>query len=137
MQCLQWAAPFPSVKIAPSHGDLDPSNTCFRGPTRVHTPYDISIGSAVFAGLTTVTDGTTDRPRYTVYSPPYVRIFSAMRNHNNSNQPNIIMVALWNRADNYIFILFLSFFFLLFLFPRLISAVGDWMSTILPHMVWP
>jgi len=21
--------------------------------------------------------------------------------------------------------------------PRLISAVGDWMSTILPHMVWP
>ena len=24
-----------------------------------------------------------------------------------------------------------------FFFPRLISAVGDWMSTILPHMVWP
>jgi len=23
------------------------------------------------------------------------------------------------------------------LFPRLISAVRDWMSTILPHMVWP
>jgi len=22
-------------------------------------------------------------------------------------------------------------------FPRLISAVGNWMSTILPHMVWP
>jgi len=32
-----------------------------------------------------------------------------------------------------------GFFFLLLLsfFPRLISAVGDWMSTILPHMVWP
>ena len=45
----------------------------------------------------------------------------------------IIMVALWNRADHYIFALrFLSSFF-----PRLISAVGDWMSTILPHMVWP
>ena len=27
-----------------------------------------------------------------------------------------------------------SFFFL---FRRLISAVGHWMSTILPHMVWP
>jgi len=27
--------------------------------------------------------------------------------------------------------------FFLFLFPRLISAVGHWMSTILPHMVWP
>ena len=24
-----------------------------------------------------------------------------------------------------------------FLFPRLISAVGDWMSAILPRMVWP
>jgi len=35
-------------------------------------------------------------------------------------------------ADIYIFVLFLSFFF-----PRLISAVGDWMSIILPHMVWP
>jgi len=30
---------------------------------------------------------------------------------------------------------YLSFF--LVFFPRLISAVGDWMSTILPHMVWP
>jgi len=31
---------------------------------------------------------------------------------------------------------YLISFFLLF-FPRLISAVGYWMSTILPHMVWP
>ena len=29
---------------------------------------------------------------------------------------------------------YLSFFFF---FPRLISAVGDWMSTILLHMAWP
>ena len=46
----------------------------------------------------------------------------------------VVMVALWNRADHYVFILFLlscSFF------PLLISAVGDWMSTILPHMMWP
>ena len=27
--------------------------------------------------------------------------------------------------------------FFFFFFPRLISAVGVWMSTILPHMVWP
>jgi len=51
------------------------------------------------------------------------------------------MVALYNRADHYIFALwFLSssfFFFLLFFFPRLISAAVEWMSTILPHMVWP
>jgi len=31
----------------------------------------------------------------------------------------------------------ISIFFLLLFFPRLISAVGDWMSTTLPHMVWP
>ena len=53
---------------------------------------------------------------------------------------HIIMVALCNRADHYIFMLWfvlLSSFFLLLFFPRLISAVGDWMFTILWHMVWP
>jgi len=29
------------------------------------------------------------------------------------------------------------FFYLSTFFPRLISAVGDWMSTIPPHIVWP
>ena len=33
------------------------------------------------------------------------------------------------------FVLLSSFFF--FFFPRLISAAEDWMSAILPHMVWP
>jgi len=48
----------------------------------------------------------------------------------------IFMVALWNRADHYIFIL--SFVLSSFFFPRLISAVADWVSAILPHMcVWP
>jgi len=46
-----------------------------------------------------------------------------------------IMVTLWNRADHYIFMLLfvLSSSF----FPLLISPATDWMSTILPHMVWP
>ena len=35
-----------------------------------------------------------------------------------------------------IFFPVVSFFFYLSLFPRLISAVGDWMSAILLHMVW-
>jgi len=40
-------------------------------------------------------------------------------------------------ADHYVFALWFrsSSFFLLF--SRLISAVADWMSAILPHMVWP
>ena len=50
----------------------------------------------------------------------------------------LVMAALWNRTGHYIlpygFYLLLSFFLL---FPRLISAVADWMSTILVHMVWP
>jgi len=51
----------------------------------------------------------------------------------------IFMAALCNRCGHYIlpcdFYLLLSSSF--FFFPPLISAVGDWMSTILPHMVWP
>jgi len=47
----------------------------------------------------------------------------------------IIMVALCNRADYYIFALW--FLSSSSFFPCLISAVKDWMSTILPHMVWP
>jgi len=54
----------------------------------------------------------------------------------------LFMAALWNRTDHYIFAMwflssfFLCFFFLSF-FLAIISAVGDWMSTILPYMVWP
>jgi len=44
------------------------------------------------------------------------------------------MTALCNRAGHYIFILW---FLLSSFFPHLISAVADWMSTILPHMMWP
>jgi len=50
-----------------------------------------------------------------------------------SQMRTVFMAALWNRAGHYIFALwFLSSSF--FFFPRLISAVGDWMSTILPHL---
>ena len=38
-----------------------PSNTRFLRPIRAHNPNVISIGSAVFAGLTSVTDRPTDR----------------------------------------------------------------------------
>ena len=41
-----------------------------------------------------------------------------------------------NRADHYIFALWFLLLLLSF-FPRRISAVADWMSTILLHMVWP
>jgi len=42
------------------------SDTCFLVPTPVQIPNGISIGSAVFARLTTVIDRQTDRRRYSV-----------------------------------------------------------------------
>jgi len=57
---LQWATPSPSKLPLPIlWGMWTPSNTWFLGPTRVLNPNGISIGSAIFAGLTTVTDWQT------------------------------------------------------------------------------
>ena len=50
---------------------------------------------------------------------------------------HFIMVALCNRADHYIFMLWFVLLSFFFFFPRLISAAADWMSAILPHIVWP
>jgi len=62
--------------IAATHGRLNgtcqvalactPPNICFFGPNRVLNPNSIWIGSAVFAGLTIVTDWQTDRLHYLV-----------------------------------------------------------------------
>jgi len=46
-------------------------------------------------------------------------------------QSAIIMAALRSRCGHYIFALWF-----LLSFPRLISAVAHWMSTILPHMAY-
>jgi len=46
----------------------------------------------------------------------------------------IIMATLRSRCKHYIFVLW---FLLLSFLPRLVSAIADWMSTVLPHMVWP
>jgi len=48
------------------------------------------------------------------------------------------MAALWYKAGHYIFALWLLSSSSIFrFFPRLISAVAEWMSTILLRMVWP
>jgi len=58
---LQWAPIYPKLPL--SMGGSGPSfNKWFTGPTRVLNLNGISIGSAVFAGLTSVTDRQTDRP---------------------------------------------------------------------------
>ena len=47
--------------------------------------------------------------------------------------PHLTMAALRSRCGHYVFALW----FLLSFFPRLISAITDWMSAVLTHMVWP
>jgi len=52
----------------------------------------------------------------------------------------MIMVALCIIGQTIIFLPCGFFFYIsiyLFSFPHLISAVADWMSPILSHMVWP
>jgi len=63
-------------------------------------------------------------------------ILSAYGRYRPKISHTLFMVALWNMADQHIFIL--SFVFLLssFFFPRLLSAVAEWVSAILAHMVW-
>jgi len=47
---------------SPGSANVNRSNTCIFGPTRVHIPNGILIGSAGFAWLTIVTDRQSDRP---------------------------------------------------------------------------
>jgi len=56
----------------------------------------------------------------------------------NANTNNWVLLLLWSPYGIGETIIFscCSLFFLLF-FPRLISPAADWMSAILPHMVWP
>jgi len=84
---LQWGTlPPPNCPFPWGSGPL--SSTWFVGPTRVLNPKGISIGAAVFAGLTSVTDRSTDRPtdRHATRSITIDRIYvrsTAMRPNNN------------------------------------------------------
>jgi len=62
-------------------------------------------------------------------------ITNHLRDRYNKNLHN----SLWPPcvADaNIIFLSYFFFFFLFLFFSRLISAVADWMSSTLPHMMW-
>jgi len=58
----------------PMGGSGAPSNTWLPGPTEVLNPNGSLIGAAVFAGLTSVTDRQTDRPRYSFGNRPHLRM---------------------------------------------------------------
>ena len=68
---------------------------------------------------------------YGTFAPRLRHLNSAGRPSRWASVHILVMVALFSSC-----FFFLSFFLSSF-FPRLISAVGDWMFTILWHMVWP
>jgi len=49
----------------------------------------------------------------------------------------LFMAALRSRCRHYVFALWFLLSSSAFIFPRLISPVGNSMSTILPHLAWP
>jgi len=61
----------------------------------------------------------------------YLGIGCQFKCYNCDTDTQLFMAALWNRVGHYICVLL--FLHLLFF----LTAVGDWMSTILPHMMWP
>ena len=80
----------------PMGGSEPPSNTWSLGPSQVFSPDGISIASAVFAGLISVTDRQTDRPtdkptNHATRSLTIDRIYvpsTAMRSNNNNLTKN-------------------------------------------------
>ena len=69
-----------------------PSSTCFLGHTRVHNPNGILAGSAVFAGLTIITDHFT--PSVTI---GHVYVSStAMQPKNKDNFLSVDRCYLWD-----------------------------------------
>jgi len=138
----------PPLKIVPLHrriwthlihGSLGPPESTTQTAAR-------SVKSAVFPGLTIVTDRphttlvtiTSIYVRSTVMRPKtYLRLMISQQKLNDL----ILLLFLWPPYGIGQAIIFScrGFYLLLsiFFFSRLISAVGDWMSTILRHMVWP
>jgi len=58
-------------------------------------------------------------------------------NRSRQTPQTVFSHSLWPPCVADTDIIFLYCFYLSSFFPRLISAVADWMSTILTHIVWP
>jgi len=64
-------------------------------------------------------------------------VMQSLQGENVCTRNLLIMAAQHSRCGHYIFALWFLLSIYVSFFPRLISAVADWMSTILAHMVWP
>ena len=105
-----------------------------RGPLNEHPVVDVRARRALLRTLTLL--GTwRSNPRHTA---PLDRSYESSQ-YLKQITGDDLLCSPYVIGQTIIFLpcdFFLAFFFLSF-FPRLISAAVDWMSTILPHMVWP
>jgi len=120
-------------KTGPGLGVLRPF-----GQTGSHKFGDTAFGKAIFQLLLGIFLPRADSGAVSKFNVPAIHLLiSALCMH--------VCVLLWSPyiiRQTIIFSCCGLFFLLLllllfFLFPHLISAVADWMSAILPHMVWP
>jgi len=115
----KWGAPHSLVVGAGS-----PSNTMSPGPRPIHVPSGILIYLTVLPRYTNVTCGQD-----TLTTVPYS--IGRTVKCNGRLKLQTLRVATDTERQKQKLTNLLSFFF-----PRLISAVVDWMSTIFTHMVW-
>ena len=110
---------------------LLPHNAIFPGAKFTLRP---SLALCYISSVTARHSSSERQPKFAALSRGR-HLYSAGRPSRWALAHVLVMTALCNRAGHYIFALW--FLLLSNFFPRLISAVADWMSAILPHMVWP
>jgi len=79
----------------------------------------------------------TTKARFRIINVAVVTHYKRQNKRSNAKINYAIIMVAYAIGQTIIFYPVISIFYLLSFFPRLISAVGDWMSTILPHVVWP
>jgi len=94
---LQWAI-LPPKNCPFPWGILTPSNMSFLGPNRILNPNGTSISSAIFAGLTSVTDRSTDHATRSVTRG---RIYMRCSLIIVQCYPNLIFFIMWSLMQKY------------------------------------
>jgi len=93
--------------------------------------------TARLSGRYTCSDGKQTAVAFVIIVGQYT--FRRIARHRDTDPVSVSFLWLPYVIGQAIKFLPCGFFFYLsfYLFPRLISAVADWVSAILPHMVWP
>ena len=121
LYCLSVLTAAPHVQYSISVGSMD-NVVCTYTNLGQNKPNDMTL-------ITPHTCPTQDKLTLVYSGSSEVDIISNDKSNSSSWSPYVIGQTIIFSSCSF----FLSFFFF---FPRLISAVGDWMSTILLHIAW-